>query len=142
MATQIRDIKEIAKKYREVTPLRDVQWEMGVKAPLKDWATQTIAAKDAWSVGVTEAVKRGAFEKGVKAAGTETWQDKAIRVGRMRWSEGVSKFSDYYEKGFAPFRDVIAGVTPPARYRKGDPRNIERVAAYALALRKKKEELG
>jgi hypothetical protein len=46
--------------------------------------------------------------------------------------------SDDYEKGFAPYRDVIEQTALPPRFPKRDPRNIQRVSAIATALAKKK----
>lgn len=130
----IKSAADIAAKWARVTPERAKDYEEGVRAPKKDWATQTTAAEAAQAEGVRAALERGAFAKGVTKAGTGKWQRKAVEVGTHRWGPGVRAATADFSKGFAPYRDVIERVTLPTRYPKGDPRNIERVAAIAAAL--------
>lgn len=137
----IRPLKDIVDKWATVTPDRQPFYEKGVKNPLRDWATNAAAAEDAWESGVREAATHKRFEKGVKKAGTPKWQRKASTVGPARFAEGVRAAREDYEGGFAPFHDTIAKLTLPARRKRGDPANIERVKAIASALYKKRLEL-
>lgn len=130
----IKPISRIAAKWAAVTPARSTEYEAGVKDPLKDWAKNTAASKDAYNAGVTAAIAKGRFEKGVAKAGNEKWQRKAIEVGPRRFAEGVSVAQPDYEKGFALFREVIEKTVLPPRFAKGDPRNIDRVRTMAAAL--------
>ena len=136
---KIRDISKIAGKYAEVTPLRAPQYEAGVKDPKKDWENETKAAEPNYEEGVKAAIARKAFGKGVDKAGTEAWAEGAITKGTPRYGPGVTAGAPKYATNFAPYRDVIEKTVLPKRYPKGDPRNIERVAAIAKALRTKKE---
>ena len=129
---------EIVKKWAEVTPGRATYYEAGVKSPKNDWATQTLAASDAWAQGVQQAVTEKRFDKGVQAAGTAKWQTKAIQVGVNRYAEGVRVAADDYMKGFAPYHEVLSKVTLPPRRARGDPANIKRVEVIAKALHEKK----
>jgi len=135
---QIKSASEIAKKWAEVTPTRQAFYEAGVKSPLRDWATNAAAAEDAWAAGVQEAAANKRFGAGVRKAGTEKWSRKVVEVGVPRWGAGVRAAAPDYEEGFRPYRDVIESVSLPPKYAKGDPRNIDRVAAIAMALHKKK----
>ncbi len=135
---QIKSASEIAKKWADVTPTRQSFYEAGVKNPLKDWATNTAMAADAWAAGVQEAASNRRFEKGVQKVGTEKWSRKVVEVGVPRWGTGVRAAAPDYENGFKPYRDVIESTSLPPKYAKGDPRNIDRVAAIASALHKKK----
>ena len=135
---QIKSASEIAKKWSEVTPTRQSFYEAGVKSPLRDWATNTAAAEDAWASGVQEAAANKRFGAGVRRAGTEKWSRKVVEVGVPRWGAGVRAAAPDYEEGFRPYRDVIESTSLPPKYAKGDPRNIDRVAAIAMALHKKK----
>jgi len=130
----VRPISKVAEKWGTVTPQRAPQYEEGVKSPLKDWAKQTAAANDAYKAGVQAAVQKDMFAKGVAKAGTAKWQAKAAALGPRRFSEGVAMSAPDYEKGFAPYRDVIEKTTLPPRFAKGDPRNIDRVRTMAAAL--------
>ena len=138
---KIKSLEEIKKKWSEVTPGRAPYYEAGVRAPREDWASRTAAAQDAWQQGVQEAITQGRFAKGVKRAGTEKWQRKALAVGVRRWPEGVRAAADDYAAGFAPYREVLERLTLPERRAKGDPANIDRVRKIAEALHKKKLEL-
>ncbi|HDZ62619.1 MAG TPA: hypothetical protein ENH40_05695 [Nitrospirae bacterium] len=135
---KIKSASEIAEKWARVTPQRAPDYEAGIKSPRVDWAIATKAAEDAYKAGVIKAANEGRFGKGVTKAGTAKWQEKTLAVGPARYSQGVSIAGPAYEKGFAPFRDIIEKTTLPPRFSKGDPRNIERVKVMAEALHKGK----
>ncbi len=130
----VKNIAKIAEKWARVTPQRSADYEAGVKDPIRDWATQTAAANAAFKDGIQKAVTADRFLKGVQKAGTEKWKRKAVEVGPARFAQGVQVAQPDYEKGFAPFRDVIEKTTLPPRFAKGDPRNIDRVRVIAAAL--------
>ena len=130
----VKNVAKIAEKWARVTPQRSADYEAGVKDPTRDWAANTVAANAAYKAGISESVAKDRFLKGVQKAGTETWKRKAVEVGPARFAQGVQVAAPDYEKGFAPFRDVIEKTTLPPRFAKGDPRNIDRVRAMATAL--------
>lgn len=130
----VKNIAKIAEKWARVTPQRSADYEAGVKDPIRDWATNTVAANAAWKAGIAEASAKDRFSKGVSKAGTDKWKRKAVEVGPARFSQGVQVAQPDYEKGFAPFRDAIEKTTLPPRFAKGDPRNIDRVRVIAAAL--------
>jgi len=134
----IKSASEIARKWADVTPRRDADYKAGVQNPMKDWATEAAAAEERYETGIQDAIARKAFGAGVRAAGTEKWKKGALEKGVNRWGPGVRVAQPEYEKGFAPYRDVIESVTLPPRRRTGDPANIDRVAAIASALHAKK----
>jgi len=134
----IKPAASIADKWARVTPGRTEDYKIGVETPRRDWAEATGAAESAYNEGVTQAIADSRFGKGVSAAGTPKWKEKALKKGVPRWGEGVRLAKDDYARGFGPYRDVIESTSLPPRYPKGDPRNIERVAVLAAALRAKK----
>lgn len=135
----IRSIEHIARKWAEVTPGRTEDYKAGVENPRRDWGTATAAAEGAYEAGVTLAIAKKRFGKGVKAAGTEKWQRGAVEKGTARWGPGVTIAQDTYGRNFAPYRDAIERATLPPRYAKRDPRNLERVKAIVTALIAAKE---
>ena len=139
---RIKDLQKIKDKWGRVTPQRTQDYEEGIRDPRLDWATAAKAAEDRYKEGVTKAAQRGAYGKGVAAAGSSRWQERSLSVGPGRFAEGVAQSVDRYADGFAPFAQVIASTNLPPRFPKGDIRNLERVKVIAQALRKKKEELG
>lgn len=130
----IRSAADIARKWADVTPRRDADYKAGVSAPMRDWEMETLAAEDRFEAGIQDAIARKAFGSGVSRAGTEKWRRGALEKGVNRWGPGVRVAQGDFEKGFAPFRDVIERTDLPPRRRTGDPANIERVAVLAAAL--------
>lgn len=134
----VRSSSEVAEKWGRVTPERAQDYADGVQNPKKDWAQATKNSEDTYKQGVLASISRGAFGKGVDKAGTSKWQKGAVEKGVDRFGPGVQVAQDDYEKGVAPYLDVIERTTLPPRYPKGDPRNIARVQAIAKALHDKK----
>jgi len=130
----IAPINEIAAKWARVTPGRAEDYRRGVENPRKNWEQETAAAADRWNAGVDLARAENRFVNGVHRAGFAKWQQGAVTKGVARWPEGVRGAQDAYQRGFAPYRDVIERTDLPPRGPKGDPANIERVRVLAQAL--------
>ncbi len=133
----IKSLADISEKWTRVTPGRQSDFESGVQSPAKDWETSAAAAEEAYKGGVTEAATAGRYGRGVRAAGTAKWKSKTLAV-KGRWGEGVRIAGGDYQSGFGPYHAVIERTTLPVKYPKGDPRNLERVAAIAQALHRAK----
>lgn len=113
-------------------------YKAGVTSPRRSWAEATVEAKDAQAEGVQNAIANGSFEKGVQKAGNSKWARKATTVGAQRFGPGVAAAKGDYEAGFAPYSQVISGITLPPRGPKGDPRNYERSKIIGDALHEAK----
>lgn len=135
---QVKSASEIAKKWARVTPERTQDYEDGVRNPLKDWETETVAAEERYEEGVKAGISRKAFGKGVKKAGTSKQKSKSILKGIPRWPEGVRGAESDMQAGMEPVVKVLEGLTLPKRYATGDPRNIKRVEVIQQALHKLK----
>jgi hypothetical protein len=129
---------QTAEKWARVTPMRSEDYKIGVQNPRAPWAASSTAAQDRYKAGVTEAANRGAYGKGIAAAGDQKWQRKSAEKGPQRFAEGVALSTGDYQTGVQPYLDVIAATQLPPRYPKGDPRNVERVRVLSAALRKRK----
>jgi len=79
---------EIGRRFAKFAPGRSERYEEGVRNPRRDWKTETMAAEKNYEEGVTAAIKRKAFGKGVSKAGTEHQQSQTIK-NINRWSEGI-----------------------------------------------------
>lgn len=137
----IKSPSAIGDKWSRVAATRAPDYESGVKSPRRDWADSTLAATGNWKSAVQDAIARGAWEGGVGRAGSATWQKGAVTKGVQRWAPGIAASKDNYVRGFAPYADVIANTSLPARGPKGDPANIERVRIMANALHQTKLSL-
>lgn len=137
----IKPLDRTAAKWARVSSGASNEYLEGVKNPRADWEEQTRNAEPAYEAGIQAAISRKAFGKGVSKAGTKKWQEKSITLGPARYATGVQAAQAAYRDGFAPYREVIANLTLPARGPKGDPNNLQRVAIIAKALHEKKLQL-
>ena len=131
---KIRDIGSIADKWARVTPERAEDYRLGVENPKEDWKTKTQASVATYKAAMTTSLTNDSFSKGVSKSTTEKWKSKAVSKGADRFGPGVALAKPDYITGFGPYRNIIAGITLPPRYPKGDPRNIERVKIIANTL--------
>lgn len=138
MGIAIRPLDQISKKWQTVTPQRANIYAANVKAPLRNWEAETLAAKERQKEGMRRALDEDRVAKGVERVGQEKWQRNTAVKGPARWSEGVRIAEPDYRAGFAPYRDVIANLDLPEKFPAGDPRNWERSKAVGLALHQKK----
>lgn len=138
---KVKAMDRISQKWIRQSQASQPEYEAGVQNPRKQWAEATAAAENSYKAGVVKAANEGRFGQGVRKAGNSKWQENTLSKGPSRWTQGISLAQNNYEKGFAPYRAALEGLTLPARGPKGDPNNIQRVAAVANALYKKKQEL-
>lgn len=135
---KVKDMSKIREKWKRKASAAGPDYRDGVENPRKDWAGNAADAEEAYEAGVQEAISRKEFGKGVKAAGTAKWQERALAKGAQRFGPGVNAGVDDYDKGFSPYRDELEKVTLPPRGPRGDPNNLERVRQIAAALHKKR----
>lgn len=131
---QIKSMAAIRDKWTRVTPGRTEDYKLGVTNPKRDWEAETLAGKENWKAGIDAAAAADLFAKGVAAAGSKKWQEKALKKGPGRFAEGVYIAGPDFEKGFAPFRAAIEAVDLGPKFPKRDPRNLERVKRVVDAL--------
>jgi hypothetical protein len=134
----IRPMATIGEKWLNRAGSAGPQYAAGVKQPKQDWATNAAAAQPNWNAGVQMAATAGSFGKGVQAAGTGKWQQKASTLGAQRYPQGVADAGPAYQKGFSPYAQVISQTTLPPRASKGNPANLQRVNVMATALHQAK----
>ena len=134
----VKPLSRISDKWARQSANSQSEYVAGVTNPKADWANQTIAAEGNYDRGVQQAITAKRFGKGVRRRGTSFWQERTLTKGPSRWAEGIQVSQDAYEKGFAPYRDIIEKTTLPERGPKGDPKNIQRVGVLAAALHKGK----
>jgi hypothetical protein len=134
MEIKLKPISDIATKWVRRAGAAAPDYDAGVRNPKTDWMAQTVAAEGAFEAGISDAIGRKAFSKGVRGAGSEKWSRKTLAVGPARYPQGVSAATGDFATGFGPYRDALERIALPARGRHGDPANLERVRAIADAL--------
>lgn len=135
---EIKSQAAITEKWTRVTPMRSEDYKKGIESPKRDWAKSATAAAPNHATAMAAASAAGSYGKGINKAGTEKWKARSLSKGPGRFAEGVMVGGPDYDKGFAPFRDVIERTALPPRFPARDPRNIMRVSAIATALGKAK----
>ena len=78
---EIKSLSSIRDKWTRVTPGRTEDYKIGVQNPKRDWEEETVAAKGNWKAGIDAAAGKDMFAKGVIAAGSKKWQEKALKKG-------------------------------------------------------------
>lgn len=131
---EIRPLSQVRDKWTRVTPGRTEDYKLGIQQPRRDWQEETEAGKENWKIGVDQAHAKDLFAKGVRAAGTAKWKEKALKKGPGRFAEGVYIAGPDYEAGFRPYHAAIEAVDLGPRFPRRDPRNIERVKRIVEAL--------
>ena len=129
---------EIARRYVKYAPGRFERFQDGIRNPSKEWEKETKDAEPNYEEGVKKAIARKAFGKGVDACGTAGQQKATIEKGLVRWPEGIRIGEPKMKAGMEDVVKTLEATTLPPKYPKGDPRNIERVRAVAVALHKMK----
>lgn len=130
----VKSLDRISRIWASRVAAAGPEYAAGIDNPRKSWAEATQAASGNYDQAIQQSIAEGRFAKGVRAAGDARWSARAKSVGPRRWQEGVTASTDRYERGFAPYRQVIENTELPPRYPKGDPRNIARVAVIAENL--------
>jgi hypothetical protein len=138
MPITIKPPDAVAKKYVARAGVAGPDYSAGVQNPRRDWMQATEAASSAYAGGVQTAINNQSFQKGVARVTSAKWQRKAAGVGASRYAPGVQAAQADYQNGVTPYLTTIANLTLPPRLPKGDPGNLQRVAAIATALRQKK----
>lgn len=123
-----------ADKWKARTAAAARDYAAGVQRPRVPWSQAAMAARESWAAGVQDAIQRGAYEQGVTEAGDARWQQGVAQKGAARFAPGVQASGERYERGFAPYRQIIEQTSLPPRGRRGDPANLERVRALSEAL--------
>lgn len=127
-----------AQRWAQRTAAATPDYQAGIAAPRVSWQQATVASADAHKAAVTEALAKGRFAQGVQRAGDAKWQRNAQGKGADRFGPGAAAGVEDYTQGVQKYLQVIEGTQLPPRGPKGDPRNIQRVAVLAAALRKAK----
>lgn len=133
----IKSVTDAGVKFAERVGVASAEYKSGIEKTT-DQAEKAIAAKDAYELGITDSIARGAREKGLLEAGTGKWKTKALAVGVSRWPQGAKAGVGDYQKGVAPYFATIASLALSPRGPKGSPENYDRVRAIGEALHAQK----
>jgi hypothetical protein len=138
MAVRVKPTADVVEKWSRRAAAASSDYTAGVAAtPPADWENAATAAEGTWQQALQAAIAAKRYGKGVKGSGAK-WQEKSTDLGGQRYAPGVAAGTGDYATNVAPYLQTISSLTLPPRGPTGDPRNIQRVAVIADALRKKK----
>lgn len=135
MPINIKPLATIVAKYVQRASGAGQAYTDGVNNPRQPWAASTAASANSWSSGVQQAITDGRFVKGVNATGDSGWQTKANTIGAQRYPGGITAGQNKYSAKLQPFLQMLSTLNLPGRLPKGDPGNLQRVAAVNAAER-------
>lgn len=133
-AAKVPPITDVAAKFARRAQQSAPEYEQGVRAPRVPWAQAATAAQASYEQGVTQAISRKAYGKGVAAAGDQRWQRGAVEKGPVRYAQGVQLAESDYAQRMAPVLDVIARTDLPPRGPRGSAQNLQRMTPIPQAL--------
>jgi len=134
MAIRVKDLGQSAAKWSRNASGASAEYQSGAVEGAAAWETNTAQAAGTYHQAVTGPGVQERFRRGVQRAGSEKYSRRVQDVGASRYSSGVQAAEGDWQSGFAPFAQTIAGLTLPQRRPRGDPGNLQRVAAIASAL--------
>jgi hypothetical protein len=133
-ASKVPPIADVAAKFARRAQSAGPEYESGVRNPATPWAAASQAAQGSYEAGVTAAISRKAYGKGVGAAGDSRWSRGAIEKGPARYAQGVQLAEGDYAARMAPVLDTIARIDLPARGPRGSAQNLARMTPIPQAL--------
>jgi hypothetical protein len=140
---QVRAIQESQEKFKTRAANAREDYKRGVQGAGQRWLDGAANSGEAWRAGTQEAMSQGRFERGVRAAGSAKYQERASAVGPERFATGVAIGAPEWGKNFAPFQQALAAHTPAPRGPRGSDQNAQRsVEVGRLMRRVRNERLG
>src|SRR5262249_8976075 len=106
-----------------------------------EWESRTKASEDNYKLGVQAAMGRGAFGKGVAAAGAGKYTERATKLGSQRYGPGVQVSEGDWAKGVQPYAQALQGLELPPPGPRRSPQNRERSNKVAVVLGELKERM-
>lgn len=137
---QVRSVAESAKKFKDRASAARGDYASGVQNAGGHWLEGAAAASESWKAGTQEAINRGTFEKGVRAAGAAKYQTNATKLGPDRFVTGVQNAEPTYAAAVQPFSAALASASLPPRGARGSSSNAARVVAVMELMRKTRME--
>lgn len=131
---KVPPISDVASKFARRAQSAGPEYESGVRSPSTPWAAASSAAAGSYEQGVTQAISRKAYGKGVAAAGDARWSRGAIEKGPARYAQGVQLAEGDYAQRMAPVLDAIARTDLPPRGPRGSAQNLQRMTPIPQAL--------
>ncbi len=134
----LKSASQSAQKFVERASAASGDYVSGAQSTSKDQAQAAIAAKGNYQAGITAAITRGAYEKGLAASGKDGWLRGVQAKGANRFAEGVASGATKYATNSGKYDSARGAADSLPRGPKGSEANFARSKAVGQALRKMK----
>ena len=123
MAIKVKPMARIVERWQQGANLGSADYARNAVAAAAEYGAKAAAGQAAWKAGVNGPGADTRFATNVRGRGQTRYARKINAVGQSRYAEGVANGGDAYQEGFAPYAQLLAGLTPPARGPRGAPAN-------------------
>jgi hypothetical protein len=134
----MKSAQQSATKFVERAGAASQDYVTGAESSNKDQAAAAIAAAPNYQAGVTAAIARGAYQKGLQTSGKAGWLQGVRTKGQNRFAEGVSAGAVKYATNSGKYDSARSAADSLPRGPKGSEANYARAKAVGQALRKMK----
>ena len=137
----VRPLDQSQKKFADRASAARPDYEAGVRGAGAKWIAGASAAEGAWSDGTRAAIDAGRYGAGIRKAGPNKFQDRAVKLGPDRFVTGVREGAAAWGEGFRPFADDLRSFDAGPKGMRGSDQNAQRARRTADRMRAKKLEL-
>lgn len=137
-AVSVKSAADASKKWGTNAAGAQSYYQAGVQGAGNKWLAETINGAGNFDAAIKSGNIKAMYTGGVKKAGAEKYQSKAVSLGAPRFSQGVTAAIPDYQTGVDPYLQTIAGLTLGARAPRGSASNLQRVSQIAAALTAKR----
>lgn len=138
MSIKVPSASDVAKKWAGRAAGASGEYSKNAAAAASDWESGAKGGASNYKLGVSAGNIEARFSAGISKAGASKYARKVTDVGGSRYSDGVAHGEADMQNGISAVLGTISSVTLPPRRPRGDPANLQRVAAVATALSSKR----
>lgn len=134
----MKTAQQSSAKFVERAGAASQDYVSGAESSNKDQSAAAIAAAPNYQAGVTAAIARGAYQKGLQASGKAGWLAGVRNKGQNRFAEGVAQGAIKYATNSGKYDSARSAADSLPRGPKGSEANYARSKAVGQSLRKMK----
>lgn len=133
----MKSANESVAKWQNRTAAASQDYSDGAASTDKDQAARAIAAKEVYKTALTESFGRDAYSKGLQRSGKGGWLRGVQEKGAQNFSTGVGSNTarEKYTTNSGKYDGARKAAEGLPRGARGNPANLQRVAAVANAQR-------
>lgn len=136
---KIPSAEEISSRYKGAIPRVAEAYRKGVNAT-SDWQQSALEGQGRYEARMQDREVLARRAKKISNVSNEEWKSKATNLGTSRIGAGMEQAIDKQKRGFAPFREKLAGLTLPEKTTDPMTNLTQRAGAVVKAMVETKKE--